>query len=422
MSTRNRRRRLVVLLAALLLGVGAQGHAQKQESSKGQNECRAGKGDYGKKHRGRHRGANRCELSIAEQGYFFVNGKYYTTSDGTGFLANQTYVEYQIPKNLKHRYPIVFFPGGGQTGTNFMGTPDGRPGWGQFFLANGYAVYILDEVGRGKAPWSVDLYGPLPGAGRYTNAERRFTAIEQFNLWPQAHLHTQWPGAGVHGDRIFDQFLASQTPSIPSADQEAQQKTSGAELLDRIGPAILLTHSMSGPYGWQVADARPRLVKGLLQIEPNGPPFYGNVETGPPDWFEDGSFDRPWGITRNAITYSPAVTDPADLGPAQEAQPQGPDLVRCWKQTEPAHQLINLKNVPVLIIASEASYHAPYDHCTSQYLTQAGVENTLIHLGDVGVHGNGHMMMLEKNNLDIAAVMLGWLEENVEEGGKGPKH
>ena len=58
---------------------------------------------------------------------------------------------------------------------------------------------------------------------------------------------------------------------------------------------------------------------------------------------------------------------------------------------------------------SEASYHASYDHCTANWLTQAGVRNTMIRLADVGVHGNGHMMMLEKNSDDIARVMREWL-------------
>ena len=33
----------------------------------------------------------------------------------------------------------------------------------------------------------------------------------------------------------------------------------------------------------------------------------------------------------------------------------------------------------------------------------------MIRLGDVGVRGNGHMMMLEKNSDDIANVMRDWL-------------
>src|SRR6185295_14449294 len=58
---------------------------------------------------------------------------------------------------------------------------------------------------------------------------------------------------------------------------------------------------------------------------------------------------------------------------------------------------------------SEASYHAAYDHCTVKYLQQAGVHPEWVKLADAGIHGNGHMMMLEKNNMDIAAAMSRWL-------------
>ena len=62
-----------------------------------------------------------------------------------------------------------------------------------------------------------------------------------------------------------------------------------------------------------------------------------------------------------------------------------------------------------MIIMSEASYHASYDHCTTAWLTQAGVPNTFIRLADVGINGNGHMMMVEKNADAIAAVIEKWL-------------
>jgi pimeloyl-ACP methyl ester carboxylesterase len=363
-------------------------------------------------------GKGNAPLVIKEQGYFFVNQSYFTSTAGQEFLANQSYVEFQVPEEVKHPYPIIFFPGGGQTGTNFTGTPDGREGWARFFLEKGYAVYIVDEVGRGKAAWSIDLYGPLPAAGRYTSVEQRFTAIERFNLWPQAHLHTQWPGAGVHGDPIFDQFLASQVPSIDIVAQELQQKATGAAILDRIGPAIIVTHSMSGSYGWQIADARPTLVKGLIEVEPSGPPFYDVVNIAPPTWFADSATQgRPWGITRNPITYSPPVTSPAQLGAVKQPA-EASDVSPCWRQSEPAHQLPTLQGIPIVIITSEASYHAPYDHCTSEYLTQAGVAHTWTRLQDVGIHGNGHMMMLEKNNLQIAGYMAEWVRDNVEKSRK----
>ena len=66
-------------------------------------------------------------------------------------------------------------------------------------------------------------------------------------------------------------------------------------------------------------------------------------------------------------------------------------------------------------MTAEASSPAARDHCTSQYLTQAGVANTHIRLEKVGIHGNSHMMMLEENNLEIAKVIGDWLEANVSE-------
>jgi pimeloyl-ACP methyl ester carboxylesterase len=357
-------------------------------------------------------------LALAEQGYFFVGGKYFTTPDGQ-FMSNQMYVEFQIPQKVRHRYPVVLIHGGGLTGTYMMGTPDGREGWNTFFLRQGYAVYVVDQTGRGKSAYHTDIYGPTT-RGNAGGVEQRFTAPEVFNLWPQAHLHTQWPGSGRIGDEIFDQFYASEVQSMASAQtQQATMREAGAALLDRIGPAIILTHSQSGPYGWFIADARPKLVKGIIAVEPSGPPFYDVVQQGPPDWFADGPLSRPWGITTIPITYDPAVSDPSQLSFTEQATPDAPDLVRCRLQTEPAHQLPTLQGIPIVIVTSEASYHASYDHCTSKYLDQAGVDHDFVRLADIGIHGNGHMMMLEENNLDISAFFARWLSKHVDQGGQG---
>lgn len=93
----------------------------------------------------------------------------------------------------------------------------------------------------------------------------------------------------------------------------------------------------------------------------------------------------------------------------QSPLPAGPHLAQGWKQAEPARQLINLRDIPVLIVTAEASYHAPYDHCTVEYLRQADVPTTFIRLAERGIRGNGHMMMLELNNLEIAAEIVRWL-------------
>jgi hypothetical protein len=55
-----------------------------------------------------------------------------------------------------------------------------------------------------------------------------------------------------------------------------------------------------------------------------------------------------------------------------------------------------------------------YEHCMSKFLTQAGVENTFMRLEEYGVHGNGHMMMLEKNSLEVAALLEKWLSDHVK--------
>ena len=69
----------------------------------------------------------------------------------------------------------------------------------------------------------------------------------------------------------------------------------------------------------------------------------------------------------------------------------------------------------LVIIAGAASYHRSYDHCTAKYLEQAGVRNTFIPLDERGIDGNGHMMMLEKNNLEISAFLRQWLEKKVSD-------
>jgi len=64
----------------------------------------------------------------------------------------------------------------------------------------------------------------------------------------------------------------------------------------------------------------------------------------------------------------------------------------------------------VLFVTAEASYHAVYDHCTVAFLRQAGVEVEVLELGEAGIHGNGHFMFLELNNIMIAEMVSAWLD------------
>jgi pimeloyl-ACP methyl ester carboxylesterase len=170
------------------------------------------------------------------------------------------------------------------------------------------------------------------------------------------------------------------------------------------------TESLMGTCGWLVADARPALVKAIVAMEPSGPPVHDNVEKGAPGWFEDGPLAKPYGLTAPPLAYDPPVGNPAELTFVRQEKPDGPERVRCWAQTGPARTLVNLQAVPVLVVQAEASYHAAYDHCTVAYLRQARVSTVrFIRLADVGITGNGHMLMLEKNNLEIAAIAERWV-------------
>jgi len=347
------------------------------------------------------------QSAVAQRGYFYVSGKY-VGEPGKEIMQGQTYVEVLAPRDVRRPYPLVLIHGAGQTATNWMGTPDGRKGWAEYFVEQGYIVYMIDQPMRGRS-----AAHPSDGPTRMFTAENeqsQFTAIETDGTWPQAKLHTQWPGDGPNkgkmGDPYFDAFYATQVETVISNEETQQRnKDAGAALLDRIGPAIVLTHSQSGAFGWLIADARPRLVKAIVAIEPAGPPFEGVI-------IASGK-QRAWGPTDIPITYDPPIKDANELAIEREAKPDGPDLFQCWMQKAPVRQLVNLKDIPVMVMTAEASYHQVYDHCTVKYLSQAGVRTEYIRLQDKGIHGNGHMVMIEKNNLDVARAVDDWVVKNV---------
>ena len=349
-------------------------------------------------------------MVLARDGFFYVGGKL-TTIDGKQFMTGQMYAEYRIPAKKAYPYPIIMVHGGTMSGTNYTGTPDGREGWAQYFVRQGYAVYVVDQVGKGRSTHLESTYGPV-ALVESQNSQTRYIAQEKYKLWPQAHLHTQWPGSGELEDPIVQQLLSSQLPAIRDfTKQQFINRDALIALLDKIGPSILLVHSQAGAFGWPVADARPDLVKAILAIEPNGPPAYNVEFIGAPDYFRRGRLALTYGITSAPLTYSPPVESAAELTFVEEEKSDGPGLVKCWLQASPARQLPNLRKIPTLVLMAEASYHAPYDHCTVKYLEQAGLRPSFIKLADLNIRGNSHVLMLEKNNREIAAVIARWLDK-----------
>jgi pimeloyl-ACP methyl ester carboxylesterase len=366
-------------------------------------------------------------LTIAKQGIFYVGGKY-VESNGDMPMVGQAFVEYQIPQRQTHPYPIVLVHGGSQTGTGWISTPDGREGWAIHFLRHGYAIYIVDQVARGRSAYIGDVYGPSRTQTR-EYVMQRFSTSEKYNLWPQAKYHTQWPGSGQPGDPAFDNYFASNVPSMDNREMQSRMNVDAlAALLDRIGPSIVLVHSQSGQYGWPLAQARPTLVKAIVAAEASGPPVHDVVVPGAArfgvdfasattvagtEMFRDDPRLKRYGLSDIPMVYEPAVTPQSPLAFVQQDKAEAPDLVKCWRQKEPARKLVAVGDRPIIYLATEASFYAPYSHCTVEYLKQAGVDVSFVKLADIGLRGNGHMMMMEKNSDAIAQVIIEWLDKNV---------
>ncbi len=147
-------------------------------------------------------------LDLAEWSFFWVGVERAEIPRGTVINGKQMYVEYQIPTRVKHPYPIVLVHGGGGQGTDWMCTPDGRPGWATLLVEEGYKVYVVDRPGHGRSPYHPDLDGPFPQqnitldqiSGMFTPQRAKRPDPTGLGL---AKLHNQWPGTGEVGARIW---------------------------------------------------------------------------------------------------------------------------------------------------------------------------------------------------------------------------
>jgi hypothetical protein len=71
-----------------------------------------------------------------------------------------------------------------------------------------------------------------------------------------------------------------------------------------------------------------------------------------------------------------------------------------------------LAGVPVAVVSAECSGFEPSCRATAAHLRACGASVDEIRLADLGIHGNGHAMMLERNNAEIAAVITGWISQH----------
>lgn len=314
------------------------------------------------------------------RGHFWIPGERVTLGDKT-YQRGPMYVEWEAPEQIARPFPVVLMHGGGFQGTEWFDTPDGRPGWAQRFVEAGYAVLVVDRPGHGRSPFHIDTIGRMSPPFSYEGGRHIYFPGDDVR-------HTQWPFAN-DDEAAMDEFIAGYGP-LPHdlEDSEAMDADRMATLLDRIGPAILITHSASGPDGWLVADRRPQLVKAIAAIEPMGPPFASIPNIG----------EMRWGPAAAPLNFEPPVRSPEELRAARPGD----------------HALPALKNVPILIVTAEASAFAPASPPTAAFLNACGASAELLDLADRGVHGNGHGLIFERNSDAALAPVLEWLVDKTE--------
>ena len=187
------------------------------------------------------------------------------------------------------------------------------------------------------------------------------------------------------------------------------------DLLRISGRAIFIAHSIGSEYALQATDACPDFVAAHVSLEGDQTPF-ASYDRGAQGVNTTIPY-RPYGLSNIPLTFDPPVTDPGQLVQQTVGTTSYTDGLlsnfSCILQAEPAKQLPNVAKTPMLFLVSEASIHITYDHCQVSFLQQAGVNVTFIKLGDEGIRGNGHFMMLEENSDQIASFVANWLSQTV---------
>jgi pimeloyl-ACP methyl ester carboxylesterase len=317
------------------------------------------------------------KLVLDDEGAFFVNGQsirseYPGASLRTGpapagnITINQMYVHYRIPA-AKRGVPIVMVHGSQHTGMTYETTPDGREGWATWFVRQGHPVYVVDHAGRGRSGFNPTPVNAVRDGGADPKGLPTLFVGPIDRAWANFRFGPKHPVPFPNLQfplEALDQYLAQLVPN-----SEATLKGGGANtvnalaaLLDKIGPAIIMVHSQSGDYGMAVVRARSNLVKGLVSVE-------GGCDTLKPDeaarHFAKVPFISVW----------------------------GDNSVGAWGVNGDKR-----RNDCVAAV---------------KLISGAGGNGTFLLLPEHGIPGNSHMMMMDRNNLQVAGVIRKWIGDNV---------
>jgi pimeloyl-ACP methyl ester carboxylesterase len=296
------------------------------------------------------------------------------TPEGQTLHGDHAYVFYQIPQKSR-KLPLVLWHGYGQFSKTWETTPDGREGYQNLLLRRGFGVYVIDQPRRGDAGRSTQpiTISPVPDEQKWFN-------IFRVGIWPDL-----FPGVQFSRDpKALEQYFRQMTPDTGPIDIDVNAEAVAA-LFDKIGPGILVTHSHSGGMGWQTVMKRPE-IRAVVAYEPGSGFVFPEGEVPPPKASSGGRLEAIGIPPANfmKLTKIPIVIYYGDNIPEQPMANPGQDQWRI--RLEMAKQWRDAVN-------------------------RHGGDVTLVHLPEIGIRGNTHFPFSDLNNLEIADLMVAFLEE-----------
>jgi pimeloyl-ACP methyl ester carboxylesterase len=268
------------------------------------------------------------------------------------YVVEQMYVQYFLPEAPNGRPPLLFWHGGGMTGKAWETTPDGREGWLNFFIRQGWDCYLCDAVERGRSGQA-----PVPEVWREPPLSQTAADIwGRFRLGPGPSSyhpdpeHRQPYANGQFPPEAFEGLQRQMVPRWTHTDTAIL--AAHTELLDRVGPACVIAHSQAGVFGLRLAHALPSRIRALVGLEPASVPSLDETER---------RYDTPTLIV---------------MGDNMAQDARWPHMRQRLWDFHTAHPVTRWMSLP-----------------------------------DIGQHGNSHMLMMDANSLLIAAYVDTWLNQ-----------
>ena len=326
-------------------------------------------------------------LVIEKMGSLFAGGtvitapgafdptQYPTPPAGQTLHVDHVYAQFHIPPKAR-KLPLVMWHG--CLSTAWESTPDNREGYQSIFVRRGWGVYIIDQPRQGRAGKSSEgiTITPTP------NEQNSFNSF-RLGIWPNFFPNTQFPHDPVSMDHFFRQGGAAHGPA-----NRILFVNDVAALLDRIGPAVLVTHSASGILGWLTAIQSPN-VKGIVAYEPTTQ-VYPEGEVPP---------DVPTPFPALATQLAPPAVAQADFDKLTKI----PILIVFGDNIPTTPQNFGNVDFHRVVLARARQF--------AETLRRRGGDVMFLHLPEIGIYGNTHFAFTDLNNVQIADLMSQYLKE-----------